>query len=61
MRLIPFDKQRPPKIKTIIRKTFNERETDWGFSKFCSLKNAIDPAFGYCDDEGYLNLIVEFT
>jgi len=40
---------------------FSERETDWGFSKFCSLKNATDTEYGYCDEQGYLNLIVEFT
>ena len=61
MRLLPADKNRSPKIKTILRKSFTERETDCGFSKFYSLKNATDPENGFCDEDGYLNLIVEFT
>ena len=43
MRLLPHDKTKPQKIKTIVGKSFNQRQTDWGFAKFCSLKQATEP------------------
>ena len=43
MRLLPNDKSKSQKIKTIVGKSFNQRQTDWGFAKFCSLKQASEP------------------
>ena len=61
MRILPSDPTKSPKIKSIIQKTYNIRQTDWGISKFCSIKHATDPEYGYCDEQGYLSIVVEFT
>ena len=51
-----------PKVKTVVNKSFSERETDWGFSKLISLKALLDPDSGYLEKEDKkITLIVEFT
>ena len=62
MRLMSSNIEAAPRVKTVVNKSFSEKETDWGFSKLISLKALVDPLNGYTDQQHKkVTLVVEFT